>query len=450
MNLATMAEAAAQSAAAEDYKALVCVFLYGGNDHHNTLPPYDPVNHANYLKARSVDDGGLDIGIKRELLHATALTPRNPLSGGRQLALAPDLAPLKSLFDEGKMSVLLNVGGLIGPLSKLEYLGETGNTPPSLGSHNDQQAFWQSGQIEGATSGWGGRIGDLMEASYGKSTFTCMNAFGNAVFGSGTNAMQFRVSPSGAIPMNARTALFGSAAGSQALQALITDSARTHLLEAEHARVMARSLGAFDMLDAGLRAAPSFQGLFNDTVPGTDEFNPLAGQLKMVAKLIAARSTLGAKRQVFFVGLGGFDTHDGLLDTHPVLMAKLADALKSFYAATVELGIEKNVTTFTGSEFGRTLSTNGNGSDHGWGSHHFILGGSVEGQRLFGDLPEMGFGHAQDVGNGRLLPTTAVDQLSATLARWMDVPDSNLHAVAAHIDKYTVRDLGLLRTLVAA
>jgi uncharacterized protein (DUF1501 family) len=452
LNLATMAEAAAQSSSSQDYKALVCVFLYGGNDHSNTLPPYDAINHAKYLSARGVDDDANSLGIQRALLEATALTPLQALSDSRQLALAPGLAPLKSLFETQKMGVLLNIGSLAGPLSLTEYKeGTSKNMPPSLGSHNDQQSYWQSSQTEGSTSGWGGRIGDLIEASSGKSSFTCMNAYGNAVFGSGTSSTQFRVSSGGALPLNSRSSLFGSSAASQALQSLITDSSRAHLFEAEHTRVTARSLGAFEQLDAALKLSFAPESRFKNVDPLGDNFNSLAAQLRMVAKLIAGRNTLGVKRQVFLVGMGGFDTHDGLVSEHPGLMVKVGDALKSFYDATVDLGVENNVTTFTGSEFGRTLSGNGKGSDHGWGGHHFVLGGSVKGQRFYGELPEMGFGHVQDIGNGRLLPTMAVDQLSATLAKWMGFSDIDLlKHVAPNIQKYTVQDLNLLNELKIA
>ncbi|MBL8329442.1 MAG: DUF1501 domain-containing protein [Rubrivivax sp.] len=429
LNLATMAEAAAQTAS--DYKALVCVFLYGGNDHGNTLVPYDTASHDSYLRIRG------SLAYARSALAATALTPLNPPSDGRQMALAPELAPLKGLFDAGRMGVLLNVGTLIQPTTLAQYNARSVPLPPKLFSHNDQQSVWQSSLPEGATSGWGGRLGDLFMAGNGNATFTCVNASGNAVYMSGRSAVQYQVSSSGSVALRGIGApLFGSQACSDALRSLTTAS-RSHLMQAEHTRVMARAIDANVSLSAALAAAPALATPF-------DSANPLATQLQMVARLISARQSLGARRQVFFVSLGGFDLHDFLVAQHPGLLTSVGSAIKSFHDATVELGVANQVTTFTGSDFGRTLTSNGDGSDHGWGSHHFIVGGAVQGQRLHGQLPAFGISTPDDVGQGRLLPSTSVDQLAATLARWMGVSTSDLPLVAPNIGNYTLRDLGLL------
>jgi uncharacterized protein (DUF1501 family) len=428
LNLAAMAEAAAQTAT--DYKALVCVFLYGGNDYGNTLPPYDAASHASYLAIRG------SLATPRANLAATALAPSVALPGGRQMALAPELASLKTLFDAGRMGVLLNVGTLIQPTTLAQYTAKSVPLPPKLFSHNDQQSVWQSSLPEGATSGWGGRLGDLFMAGNGNATFTCVNASGNAVYMSGREAVQYQVSPSGSVALRGIQApLFGSQACSDALRALTTAS-RPHLMQAEHTRVMARAIEANATLTSALATTPALATAF-------DAANPLATQLQMVARMIAARSALGARRQVFFVSLGGFDLHDFLLSQHPGLLANLAGAIKSFHDATVELGVAQQVTTFTGSDFGRTLTSNGDGSDHGWGSHHFIVGGAVQGQRFHGQLPAMAVNGSDDVGQGRLLPTMAVDQLAATLASWMGVSATNLPLVAPNIGNYTLRDLGL-------
>ena len=434
LNLATMAEAAAAGAdaGAEDYKALVCVFLYGGNDHGNTLLPYDLASHNAYSKIR----GG--IALPRDSLAATALTPSLALPDGRQMALAPTLAPLKPLFDAGRMAVLLNVGTLIQPTTLAQYKAASVPLPPKLFSHNDQQSVWQSSLPEGATSGWGGRIGDLFLSSNSQATFTCVNVSGNAVYMSGQAAVQYQLAVGGAVSLRGIAApLFGSSACSDALRKLVT-APRSHLMQAEHTRIMARAIDASAALSAALAATPPLATVFDAT-------NPLAQQLATVARLIAARGPLGARRQVFFVSLGGFDLHDFLPDQHPGLLANVAGALKSFHDATVELGVDSQVTSFTASDFGRTLASNGDGSDHGWGSHHFVLGGAVAGGRFHGLLPEVAVNGADDVGQGRLLPTTAVDQLAATLASWMGVSDSNLALVAPNIGHYSVKKLGLMR-----
>ena len=431
LNLAAMAEAAAQSA--PDYKALVCVFLYGGNDHGNTLVPYDAASHASYTGIRGT------LATQRGALAATALAPALALPDGRQMALAPQLAPLKPLFDAGQMGILLNVGTLIQPTTLAQYNARSVPLPPKLFSHNDQQSVWQSSLPEGATSGWGGRIGDLFLSSNGQATFTCVNVSGNAVFMSGNTAVQYQVSTSGSVALRGIQApLFGSTACSDVLRQLTT-APYPHLMQAEHTRVMARALDANVALTAALASTPA---------PGTafDAANPLAMQLQMVARLIAARSPLGARRQVFFVSLGGFDTHDFLPDQHPGLLATVGAALRSFYDATVELGVAQQVTAFTASDFGRTLTSNGDGSDHGWGSHHFLVGGAVRGGRYHGQLPSVSVNGPDDVGQGRLLPTTAVDQLAATLARWMGVSASDLPLVAPNIGHYSVQDLGVFNS----
>jgi uncharacterized protein (DUF1501 family) len=430
LNLAAIGEAAAQ--AATDYRALVCVFLYGGNDYGNTVVPYDITNYNAYQSIRQT------LAINRDALTPTLLTPAVALPSGRQIALAPELGPLKAIFDEGKLGVVLNIGPLIQPTSLDEFKAAKVPLPPKLFSHNDQQSVWQSSLPEGSTSGWGGRIGDLLLSSNGNATFSCVNASGNAVFMAGQSAVQYQVSTSGSVPFNGvSAALYGSTACRDLLRSLVTAS-RPHALEAAHTTIMNRALAANAALTPALAAVPAT--LFT----GFDTTSSLANQLLIVARMIAARDTLGAKRQVFFVSLGGFDNHDFLNAQHPGLLTQTANALAAFYNATKTLGIADKVTTFTASDFGRTLTSNGDGSDHGWGSHHFVLGGSVIGQRLYGQLPATAVNGPDDVGQGRLLPTTSVDQLAATFATWMGVSAGNLATVVPNIGNFTQKNLGLL------
>ena len=425
LNLAALGEAAAATAPG-DYKALVCVFLYGGNDHGNTLVPYDTTSYNAYAGIRQT------LATPREQLAATVLSQN---VGGRQMALAPQLGKLKALWDAGRLGVQLNVGTLIQPTTLAQYKAQSVPLPPKLFSHNDQQSVWQSSSPEGATSGWGGRMGDLFLSGNGSATFTCINASGNAVYMAGKQAVQYQVSTSGAVPINGvLKPLYGSQACADALRGLIT-AERTHWMEAELNRVVNRSITAQGTVTAGLAGVPALQTAFDTT-------SPLSAQLLMVARLIAARQTLGATRQVFFVSLGGFDTHDFLLDEHPGLLTAVNDALASFYAATVELGVASQVTTFTASDFGRSLTSNGDGSDHGWGSHHVVLGGAVQGGRFWGTLPSVSVNGPDDVGQGRLLPTTGVDQLGATLATWMGISATDLPSVLPQIVNYTQRDMG--------
>jgi uncharacterized protein (DUF1501 family) len=362
-SLAAIGEAAA--ATATDYKALVCIFLYGGNDYANTLPPYDDASYAQYQAGHS------NLAFARDALTPTLLSPANSL-GGRQYAMAPAMGSLKALFDQGKVAVGLNVGTLVQPTSKAAYSNNTARLPPKLFSHNDQQSYFQASNPEGATSGWGGRIGDLFQSGNGSATLTCINASGNAVYLTGKSAVQYSIGTGGPIPLlNNAASLYSSTSAASTLRTLITGG-NANLLAAEHARVTKRALDTYSQVAGALAGAPaSGFPLF----PGS---NSLADQLRIVARLISVSSSLGAKRQVFFVSLGGFDMHDALVVNHPRLIGLVADAMKAFYDTTAALGVAEQVTSFTASDFGRTLQSNDDGSDHGWGSHHFVMGGAVK------------------------------------------------------------------------
>ncbi len=440
LNLAAIGNAAAADSSG-GYKALVCLFMYGGNDYGSTLLPYDATGHANLATLRGgVVGSGTGLVAPRDTLTATALTPRVAMTGsgasGTQLAMAAEMLPLKALFDRGELGWLLNVGTLVQPTTKDQYRAASVPLPPKLFSHNDQQSVWQSSRAEGSTKGWGGAIGDLFLNANTSSTFTCINASGNAVFMTGKEAVQYQVSNNGAVPVSGiQNTLFGSAPCAQALRALIT-APRTHWMESELSRVTNRSITAEATVKAALPSGPlPFSTTF-------DTASSLGRQLQMVARLIAGRSTLGAQRQVFFVSLGGFDNHDFLLNQHPGLLAQVATGLANFQAAMTELGVADRVTTFTGSDFGRTLASNGDGSDHGWGSHHIVMGGAVKGQRFWGQMPVLANNGPDDVGQGRLLPTTSVDQLAATLAKWMGVSDTEMSTVVPNIANHSVKDLG--------
>jgi uncharacterized protein (DUF1501 family) len=432
LNLAAMSEAAA--ATATDYKALVCVFLYGGNDYGNTLVPYDAARYALYQGMRPT------LAYTQAQLAATVLNPNVALGGGLQYAIAPELAPLLPIFNAGKMGVMLNVGTLVQPTTKAQYTAGNTPLPPRLFSHNDQQSVWQSSSPEGATSGWGGRMGDLFEAGNGNAVFTCINVASNAVYLSGKVATQYQVSTKGPVALaGVSKPLFGSTACSAALQNLVTASS-ANLFENEYTRVTARSLSAGGALTAALAAGPTINTPFPP--PGT---NGLADQLALVARMISTADAVGAKRQVFFVSMGGFDTHDGLATLHPGLLTGVADALSAFYAATVELGVDNQVTTFTASDFGRTLTAN-DGSDHGWGSMHFMLGGAVNGGRYYGTPPVVANDGPDDVGQGRLLPSTSVDQYAATLGKWLGISDTDLLTVLPNLGNWNAsqRNLGFV------
>ena len=433
LNLAAMGDASA--AGATDYKAIVCVFLYGGNDYANTLVPYDAASYAAYQALRP------SLAYTRDALTPTLLTSATaPIDSGgvsRQFALAPSMASLVPLFNGGQMAALLNVGTLMQPTSKAQYRAKSVPLPPKLFSHNDQSSIWQSSAPEGAQTGWGGRMGDLFASSNGNSTFTCINVAGNAVFLTGQNAVQYQVSTSGPMSVAAlKSNLFGSKACSDTLRALITQNSG-NMLEAEHARVVRRALDSNDSMSAALAGSPALATTF-------PAGNSLADQLKLVARMISVGASMGTRRQVFFVSIGGFDMHDGLVSKHGPLLAKVADAMAAFYASTKEMGMADKVTAFTASDFGRTLTANNDGSDHGWGSMQFVLGGAVKGASFYGTAPILANDGPDDVGQGRLVPTTSVDQLAATLGGWLGVSDTDLTLVLPKLANFNAssRKLG--------
>jgi len=432
MNLAAIGEAAASTAT--DYKALVCVFMYGGNDYGNTLIPADAASYALYNAQRPT------LSYSQAQIAGTILTPSIALTGGRQYALAPELASLLPIFNAGKMAVMLNLGTLVQPTTKAQYQAGNVPLPPRLLSHNDQQNYWQASSPEGASSGWGGRIGDLLQSGNGDATLTCINPGGNAVFLTGKSAVQYSVTTAGPIALNARNSLQGSSAAGTLLQSLISTPVN-HQFETVLATQGSRALKLYNTVSTALAAAPVTTTPFP---AAADPGSSLGAQLQEVAKLISVSSQLGAKRQVFFVSSGNFDTHDGLVTVHPKLMQNLADALNAFYKTTVELGVSNQVTTFTASDFGRALTANNDGTDHGWGSMHFVLGGAVNGGRYYGTPPAVGNGTIDDIGQGRLIPTMSVDQYGATLASWFGVAASDLPTVLPNIGNYTTKNIGFV------
>jgi uncharacterized protein (DUF1501 family) len=456
LNLAAIGDAAAFTAPDGSYKALVCVFLYGANDYANTVVAYDD---ANYDKYAAIRGGGPNrtaggITLAKSDLAATLLAPTTPLPAGRQYALNPVMTGLANLFNNGQAAVLLNVGPLIEPLTKIQYAAGTKRVPPKLFSHNDQQSVWQSSQSEGSTIGWGGNLGDFGVPVNGTagSTFTCVSLAGNAVYLAGDSAQAYQISTDGAVKLNSISTnrVFGSTHVASAVNQLIKQTG-THPFEIEYNKVTQRSISAETTVTAALTSGaavstdPSYAA-FTSTMLTE---NSLARQMKLVARMIAGRASLGApKRQVFMVSLGGFDLHDFLIDQHPKLLRFVSDAMTAFHDATVKLGVDRLVTSFTASDFGRTLSSNGDGSDHGWGSHHFIVGSAVNGKTFYGVPPPISVGSttaADDqwhVGQGRLLPTTSVDQYAATLASWFGVEDAEMIRVLPNIENFNNVVLG--------
>lgn len=397
----------------EGYRALVCIYLFGGNDSFNMVVPRTASAHATYQAARP------NLSIPR-----ANLLPITPLSGGAgtNWGLHPAMSGLQSLFESGQAALLANVGPLAAPTSKLDYEARRVPLPPQLFSHIDQQAYSMSmGNETAAKTGWGARIADrLASAGYraGTSFPTSISLGGSNMWQAGAEDGVYAMGSNG--PTRINDTLRADMTWTRVIPRReaflkLLDNARndSSLLAREHARMSKRALDFSEFAYGAISAVPALTTPF----PPTGE-NRLADALLTVAKTIAARETLGQKRQVFFVSLGGWDTHDNLLADHQQLLRTLSDALSLFYRATVELGVSKEVTSFTMSDFGRTLNNNGDGTDHGWGGHSWLVGGDVVGRRIYGQMPEMRLGSELDVGRGRLIPTTSIEQLGSTLARW--------------------------------
>lgn len=475
LNLAAMGNAAAQSVT--DYKALVCIFLYGGNDAYNTVLATDSESWSRYTTVRNqapdsialrpVGTAAQTTGMPGSPARLGGVLPINPINAqGRSFALHPMMGRVRDLFGSGRIAIVPNVGPLLRPTSKVQYKSVSHPKPSKLFSHNDQQSTWQSLNPEGATAGWGGRMGDLLVSNNSKGIFTSISASGNAVWLSGQNVMQYHVSPTGAVHIGGpgKNTLFDSTTALTMMSNVATKTRSTNVLEQDYAAVFKRSLGAEADVTAALPAAnvapygtpgatvdPLLQ--YDDPIDGVKELNPLAQQLQIVARMIGARTALGAKRQVFFVSLNGFDTHDSQNSAQPSNMARLAHALKYFDTVISAMGMANNVTTFTGSDFGRSFTSNGDGTDHGWGGHHFVMGGAVKGGDLYGAFPAYGlpmagndFSSPDQINNGIMLPSTSVDQYGATLGRWFGLSDTQLLDIFPSLAQFDAskRNLGFM------
>jgi uncharacterized protein (DUF1501 family) len=428
--LGALATERAHAADTSGYKALVCLFMLGGNDSHNWFVPTDASGYADYARARG------------ELaLSAARLQPiqANLQAAGRSFGMPPELAPLRHWYGTGHAAVLANVGPLVRPLSKAEYLQGGAAVPRKLFSHNDQQSTWQSLAPEGAQSGWGGRMGDLFASANAQPIFTSVSAAGNAVFLSGRSVTQYQVGANGPIGVKAlvNNWLLGSTSHKPVLERAL-NAGGGNPFQAEYARIMRRSLDTTTSLHSALGSTniPALSGALTR--------DNLAMQLRIVAQMIAAGSQLGMKRQVFMVTVGGFDTHANQIREQAVLMGRVTQSVDWFLRAVQGAGLLNSTTVFSASDFGRTLSSNGDGSDHGWGAHHFVAGGAVRGGNIYGQFPLAALGTDTDVGSGRLLPTTSVTQYAATLGRWMGLSPSELLTVLPNLGEFSQTDLGFL------
>lgn len=431
--MARLALGQARAQVAEDYKALVCVFLFGGNDGNNLLIPADG-RYASYSAVRNASSG-----IQIEQGELLAFQPKESTA---VYGFHPAMVNVHSLMQSGKVAVLANVGPLVAPITKTDYLANR-DRPYQLFSHSDQQAQWQNlDSREFSRTGWGGRLADAIAPVNGAASLPVLTSLsGTVMFGQGNMSSMLALPSSGTFGLSGISETDAvTRARAAALLALLDEGANHTLL---------------DETASGLRTAISLSGAVNPVIstanPTVDgafatASGSLASQLHRVARLIARRADFGLRRQVFFVALGGFDTHANQATTQANLLSQIDAAVSSFYQATVALGLADRVTTFTMSDFGRTFKpASGGGSDHAWGNHHLIVGGAVKGGKIYGRFPELAIGGPDDVGTeGRWLPTTSVDQYAATLAAWFGVPPESLPQVVPNINAFSTKHLGFI------
>ena len=436
--------AAATLAYPADYKALVCIFLSGGNDANNLVVPTIQTEYDNYAALR----GGILAIPRAGLLDLSgAYAPLS--SDGHDYGLHPACSGLRTLFGEGKCALLFNVGTLAYPITSAQYKAKSVAVPPQLFSHSDQVQQWQTNIVDqSALTGWGGRCADLLNAIQPDAKLSLsVSLAGSNTFEVGNIVSQYSVSPtSGGIALSGVTG--------QRLQAMknVLGLSYPNLQEQAYATVMAHSINTADVLNTAIAATAGTT--WTTAFPSST----LGDQLKMVARIIAARDALSMKRQVFFCSVGGYDTHnnqanaDTTTGQHANLLAELSGAIYAFHRALEQIAgwggedaaLPAKVTSFTASDFGRTLLNNGSGSDHGWGSHHLVAGGAVLGRRTYGDFPALTVNGPDDTSTGRWIPKVAVEQYSATLARWFGVSPTDLPMVFPNLGRFAADNLGFM------
>jgi uncharacterized protein (DUF1501 family) len=447
-NLRLMTAAMAQGGGGSGYKAIVNVFQFGGNDSNNMLVPTNGELRNDYVANRGI-----------LALPVNELQVINPANDSRGFGLHPSCPGMASMFNSGKLALVSNVGSLAYPVaSRQEYLSGNVPLPPQLFSHSDQQVQWQSSIPDKAfTTGWGGRVADLLNDSYNADSKVSMSISLSGInsfqTGTGGGVVQYAVGPTGAKSLSGYGTAYSAAVNpdgsyktswsGRRLKAFdtIMNYAHANLMERAYNQVMKRSRDAEEVVGGAVTAADA-SGVDFDAIFANAQ-NRLGDQLKMIAKLIAGRGSLENNRQVFFCSTGGYDTHQDQLSSHVNLMTEFDTALTAFQNAMEALGVSDDVLTFSSSDFTRTFTPNGNdpgsaGSDHGWGGHTVIMGGPVEGGNLYGTFPQLKVNAGDDVnGNrGRWIPSTSVDQYFAVIADWFGVEANAMEAIFPNLGRF--------------
>jgi uncharacterized protein (DUF1501 family) len=421
--LGSLAGVAQASAAADDYKALVCLFFYGGNDAFNWLVPREATQYQKYAQSRP------NLAIPLEQLQ--------PLGAPSvDVGLHPSCPGIASLFAQKRAAFVANCGTLMAPTTKDDFLAGK-NLPPALFSHNDQQDIWMSGAPGlPKLSGWAGRVDQLLDPMNGSSPLAMnLSLSGNNLFGSGGALPAYILNSNGATLID--SIHHHSENYYPYLKHITLAEASVNPLERQMGRAMRSAFDVAEVVDSALQ----------DTPPPTTPFDldsDLGRNMRMAAYMISTHALLGVKRQIYFVGYGSFDTHDRQGELQPELLGTVDAAVSAFQAEMEARGLADNVTLFTMSDFGRTLTVNGDGTDHGWGSHHLVVGGAVRGGDIYGRMPDMTLDGPDDGGFGRIIPSTSVDQYAATLASWFGVAAADLPKVFKNLPQFTPRKLGFL------
>lgn len=414
---------------AASYKALVCVFLFGGNDGHNTVIPQATAEFNAYKSIR----GSLALPDTN-----TKLLPIVPTSGV-PYGLNDGLSAIYPLWAAKQLAVVANVGNLVKPTTRAQYLGNAVPVPTNLFSHSDQVVQMQTVTPTGSGgTGWAGRMADqLLTLNQGSTFPPTLSMSGPAIFCTGNTVQAASLVPG--LDMN----LWGlNAWPASATQTRIQSLQEILALDSGLALVQAANKSRSDAMNmASLLNGLSSAGSLKTVFPGTG----IGQQLQQVAQIMYLQPKIGLNRQIFFCSLGGFDTHSGQSWQQWDLLGQLAQAMKAFYDATVEMGVADKVTTFTESDFGRTLQPSGTGSDHGWGSHQIVMGGAVKGGDLYGTFPTMALGGPDDANTrGVLIPSTSMDQFGATFAKWFGLDTTAINAVFPNLQYFGVKDVGFM------
>lgn len=425
--LVGLTQMAAPAGSFSDYRALVCVFLFGGNDSFNMLVPRSDAEYNVYSRSR-----------QNLAIDGASLLPISPLTqDGAHYGLHPNMGTIRTLFDSARAAFIANVGPLIEPTTKEQYRNGSVALPPRLFSHNDQQDQWQSlrGRAPGKT-GWAGRVGDLLRRHVSDQQLaTNVSLAGNQLLQAADETVAYTMGRNGPVRF---VGMRGSGRQPQRSAAFrrILDAEYGTIYERAYRDIQKRAVETADRVTAALENAQPL----STAMPSSR----LGQQLQTVARLISVRERLRMQRQIFFVSTGGFDSHDNQLQSQPRLLSDVSASIGAFYRATLELGVANSVTTFTQSDFGRTLTSNGDGTDHGWGGVQLVVGDAVRGRELYGRYPRLQINGPDDVRRGRLIPSVSADQYAATLARWIGVPDADLGHVAPNLHNFAQRDLGFL------